>query len=158
MIVHHPDRLHKGIADRRADKSETPFFQPFAHCSRFGSLGGKFLHRLPGIYYRLPPDKAPDKPIKTAEFLLHFQKCPGVGNGRFDFQPIADYAGIFEKILYFNRIIFGDFLGGEIVEDLTVVLAAVENRLPRQTGLRPLENKEFESKWSSCTGTPHSVS
>lgn len=39
VVVNHPQGLHVGIDNRRADKAEASFFQVFAKSIRFGCLG-----------------------------------------------------------------------------------------------------------------------
>src|SRR6516162_7957257 len=74
MIVHHPNGLHEGVADRAAHKREASPLQVLAHGVRFRGLGRDFLDRPPGVLLRLVADESPNVRIESAELALHSQK------------------------------------------------------------------------------------
>ena len=51
VIVYHPDRLHKCIADGRAHEFKAPFHEIFAHKVGNFRTGGKFAEIFPFIDY-----------------------------------------------------------------------------------------------------------
>ena len=57
MVIHHPCRLHKGVANSRADELKSAFFQGFAHRIGFSGAGGNFRHCLPVILNGLIANK-----------------------------------------------------------------------------------------------------
>src|SRR5579859_7355248 len=91
-------------------------------------------------------DKLPDVRIEGTEFLLNSQKCPGVGDGGGDLEPVADDAGIGEQALDVTCGKARHFLGNKAGKGAAVVFALVEDSFPAQAGLRAFENKELEEK------------
>ena len=94
MVIHHPDCLHEGVADRWPYKLESSFEQVTAHlvgflCSRL-YLGG-YGERIDD---GLAAHKLPDVRIKAAEFFLHCQKRSRVLYRGTNFQPITDNARV----------------------------------------------------------------
>src|SRR6478752_2659824 len=87
VIVGHPDRLHVGIADRRADELEAAAQQVLAQGVRFRGSGGD-LASLEND--RLAANEAPDIGVEAAEFLLHREKRLCVRDRAVDFQPVSD--------------------------------------------------------------------
>src|SRR5919109_4562588 len=71
MVVHHSDRLHERIADRRADEAEAPRLQIAAQQPR--SLGlRRYLTRLaPSILHRPAVDEAPEIRVEGAMLPLN---------------------------------------------------------------------------------------
>jgi hypothetical protein len=74
VIVHHSDRLHKRVADRRSHENESAFFEIFAHGIGFGCTRGNLLQRFARIHDRLAADELPDVTIEAAELFLHPQE------------------------------------------------------------------------------------
>ena len=143
MIVHHTNRLHKGIADRRTHKTEAPLAQLFAHAVRISGLGGhisQFLGRLTCLLWC----KLRDISIKAAELFLHSEKGPGVRNHRNNLQAVAHDAGIGQQLIDFLLVVFCDDLRPKAIKGVAVVLALPEDRLPAQPRLRAFETEEFK--------------
>jgi hypothetical protein len=144
VIVHHPYRLHKGIADCRANEAEPALEQVFAHGARFVSFGFEVSYTVQGVLDRLAADKLPDVAIEAAELFLDLEECLGVGDGRGDLEPVAHNAGIVHEPLDLVRIEARDLRRIKAVECLAIRLALVEDRGPAQTGLGPFKNQELE--------------
>src|ERR1700719_2844009 len=106
MVIYHACRLHESVADCRAHKVETAFFQIFTHRVRFWSAGRETLPRLPGVHSRLASGELPDIAVKRAEFLLHRQERPRIQDGRGYLEAVADDAFIAQKPLRLSKIIF----------------------------------------------------
>src|SRR5919108_6508083 len=67
VIVDQAHRLHKGIANGRADESEAAPLQVFAQGVRFGGSSRNLLRRAPSILARSAVDEAPDIGVEAAE-------------------------------------------------------------------------------------------
>ena len=74
MVVHHPDSLHEGVADRGADEAESTLFQIFAQRVRFPGAAGYLPGRSPSIRLRLAADERPDVAVEGAKLFLNGQK------------------------------------------------------------------------------------
>ena len=74
LIIYHPYRLHKCIADGRPDKLETTFNQVFAHCIGLLSVGWNIFNCFDFVIDRLTVYKLPDIDIEGTKFFLNFQK------------------------------------------------------------------------------------
>src|SRR5690242_19571841 len=105
VVVDHAGGLHERIADGRADELEAASLQILAQCSGFHRQSRDFLRRLPFVLYRLAADELPNVGVETAELLLYSNECPGVLNGGFDLQPVANDAGIREELADFRLFI-----------------------------------------------------
>src|SRR3989304_5299402 len=93
MIVHQTDRLHEGIADRRTDETEAAPAKLMAEGFRLARPGGNLAEAPPAILDRFAAGEGPEEAIEAARVAPHDQECLGVGDRRFDLEPIADDAG-----------------------------------------------------------------
>lgn len=144
MVVHHSDRLHMGIDDRTSDEAEAAFLEILRERIALRTGRGHLRDRGPVIDLRFPPDKRPDVPVEGTEFPLHCEEGPRVCHGGGDLQPIPDDAGVLEQQRCFLRIETSDFQRIESGKRPSVAVAASQNRIPRQAGLRPLENEHLK--------------
>ena len=169
MIVDHADRLHEGIANRRAHEFEAPPCQVAAQRHRFGSRNGN--RRITFFPQRVSVNKSPDVRVETAELLLYVQKSFGILNRGRDLQAIANDSFVREQLLNPALIVSCDLSRVEIVESAPVILAFSQNRFPAEPGLRTFENQKLEQcpivvngdtpltiviidrQWSLCPGT-----
>ena len=80
MIVHHADRLHVRVDDRRADEAETAPFQVLAQRLGFLAGGGELLQRAPAVDDRAAVDEAPEIGVEatTDTCTLVLPDCVGV--------------------------------------------------------------------------------
>src|SRR5712671_226972 len=101
MIVGHPDRLHVGIADGRADELEAALEQVLAERVRFRGADGNLVSLQ---HDRLAADEAPDIGVEAAEFLLYREKGARVGHGAIDLQLVADDAGVLHQFPFFSGV------------------------------------------------------
>ena len=92
----------------------------------------------------LPPTKLHMYFAKLPCCVLEFEKRRGIADRRFDLEPVADDAGIVHQARDVALAEARDAFGIEAGERLAIAFALVENRRPRQAGLRALENQELE--------------
>ena len=144
MIVHHACGLHKCVANRGADETESALLQILAHGVRFRGSRRYTPWAAPRLPQRFPAGELPDVCVEAAEFALHFQKRPRVRNRGRNFQAIANDARIGEQGAHFSCVVPRDFGSLETVEDLAVALALPQDRLPTESRLRALKDQEFE--------------
>ena len=81
--------------------------------------------RFPGVLFGLSINKLPDIDIEGAEFLLHLQEGPRVGDRSGNFQFVADDAGIFQQSSHFGRAVTGYSLWIESVKDFAISIAFI---------------------------------
>src|SRR5688572_4752896 len=144
VIVHQPRRLHEGVADSRADKTEAALLEILAH--RIGFRRGRrhLLHRAPTITLRFSSDKTPDVAVEAAELALHRQKSLRVGDGRRDLEAVAHDAGIFHQRGALLCPEARDLTGIETGKGAAVAFPLLQYSVPGQAGLRPFEDQELE--------------
>jgi hypothetical protein len=75
---------------------------------------------------------------------LECQEGTRVTDGGFKFAAVANESGVLHESIDFLRIEAGDFLGVELREGFTVVLALTQDRQPGESGLRTFEGELFE--------------
>src|SRR5450432_1531745 len=73
VIIHHADRLHERVTDRRADKFVAAREQRLAHGVRFRGVGGRGADVLPASLNGAAPDKTPKEGVEAAKFGLDSQ-------------------------------------------------------------------------------------
>src|SRR6266496_1825485 len=144
MIVHHADRLHEGVTDRRSDKVKAAPLEILAHNVGLHRSRWNLLEGLGRIQSRLPFHKLPDVRVETAEFFLYAKKGKCIGNGGGNLELVPDDAGITQQPFHFPSVITRHALRIESLECFPVVLAFIENRIPAQSSLRALENEKFK--------------
>src|ERR1041385_3734538 len=89
---------------------------------------------------RAAAHKSPDISIERPKFLLNFKKSLGIGDGRFYFQAIPDDAGIGQKTANIFFIVSGNSNGIKLMQRLSIIFPLVENSLPTESGLSPIQN------------------
>ena len=94
MVVHHPNRLHEGIANRGANKSKALCFQSFAHCLGFRGLGGVICQGLEVMNDWDSTYKGPEVFTEAPMLLLYFQVCPGILDKGANLGAVANNAGV----------------------------------------------------------------
>ena len=102
------------------------------------------LEAFPAIANRSSVDELPDIRVERAEFLLDFKHGTCVGHGSFDFETVANNAGIFQKGFDFTFVVTRNFGRLEIIECLAVVLTFVQDGLPAQPRLGVIEHEQLE--------------
>lgn len=93
---------------------------------------------------RLTVYESPDVGVEGAEFFLDLEEGLGVADGGFDFQAVANEAGVFEQRAYFAAIEAGNFFWIEVGENAAVVVAFFEHGVPTQASLDSFESEKFE--------------
>src|SRR5208283_4507460 len=154
MIVHQSRCLHESIHDGRADEAESSLLQILAQRARFFRFGWEILAVSYTVVERLAADETPDVLVERTKLFLNLQKSLRIAHGRFDLGAIAHDTGIGKDLFNARRRHTRDFHGIEIVEELAIVLAFAQNRLPTQAGLRALERDEFEERPVVVDRTP----
>src|SRR5437867_7725480 len=101
VVVDHPDGLHKGITDGAADEAEAAALEVFTHGVGFWRACGNVVQRPPCALQRLAADEAPNVLVECAEFALNSQKRLCAGDGRINFEAIADDARVGEQGISF---------------------------------------------------------
>ncbi len=144
VIVDHSRGLHEGVANRRSDEAKTTLFQRLAHGVRFRAGCGNILQGAAGIDLRLAFNKLPNVTGEAAAFLLYGQKGPGIADGGFDFQAIADDPLIAEQFFDLFVVVASDLFRIEIVERGAKSFALAKDDLPAQAGLRGIQNEKLE--------------
>src|SRR5437867_12228753 len=94
MVVHHSDRLHVGIADRRPDKREASTLQVLAHPVRLLGSRRDLFQGSPPAPFRSRTCEPPDVRVKAPELLLNGQEGFGIFDGARDLRSVAYDDGI----------------------------------------------------------------
>src|SRR5215469_8341004 len=144
MVIDHPYRLHKCIANRRADEFEAAPGQVLAHSLRLGSLGRYILVSLPPVLNRAIRYEAPQVRIEAAEFRLNVQTAPGIFDCSLDLEPVPDNTGISKQLL--NPLLCKPRHSGryKIGKGRSIVVSFFQDCFPAQSRLCALENQEFK--------------
>lgn len=88
--------------------------------------------------------KLPQITVKTAELLTYSKVSAGIEDCRFNFQSIADNAGVIEQCGDLGLIVACNLFGIELIEGAAVGVALPEDCNPAQTSLRAIQQKKFE--------------
>src|SRR5258708_105010 len=90
VIVHHPDRLHVGVDDGRADEAEPALLEILAE--RVGLRGSRwdFLGPFPAIQQWVTIDEAPAVGIEAPKLVLDGEELARVAHRGFNLTAIAD--------------------------------------------------------------------
>ena len=144
VVVDHSGRLHKCIADGRADEREPALDEILAHGIGLRRARRHISHMLPAVLQGFPAHEAPHIGVKTVEFLLYSKERLGVPYGGADFQTVANDARIFEQGRDLRVVVAGDLAGIEPIEGTTVIVPLPQDSGPAQAGLSALENQKLE--------------
>src|SRR5258708_103072 len=158
VIVHHSNRLHVRINDRRADEAESPVLQVFAECVGFGRSRWYLPRSLPVIELGPPADKTPAVGVEVLEPVLDFEKCACIAHCGFDLHPVANDLRIGCKVLDFSLGVARDFLRIEFVERAAIPFPLFQHERPVQSGLRTGEHEDLEMFAVAMNGdTPFAI-
>ena len=97
VIVDHAGGLHMGVADGRADELEAALVQILTQRIGFRAGGRIILQSAESVDHGRMINEAPDIGRKAAEGCLYVKKPLGIGDGRMDFLPVADNAGVLQQ-------------------------------------------------------------
>src|ERR1700752_3108501 len=136
VVVHHSNRLHECIDDRRSDETESPVLEILAECLGFRRSRGDLSRSLPAVEFGLPADEPPAVGVEFPELFLDLEKCACVANRGLDLHPVADDLGIRYKPVDFSFGIARNFLGIEFVERAAITFTLFQHQRPVQSGLR----------------------
>src|SRR5882672_9658206 len=135
VIVHHSNRLHVRIDDRRADEAESPVLEVLAECVGFGRSRRNLSYRLPSVKLGPPADKTPAVGVKVLELFLDFEECACVAHCGFDLHPVANDLRIRYKLLDLSFGVARNFLRVEFVERAAITFPLFQHERPAQSGL-----------------------
>src|SRR6267154_5414929 len=133
VIVHHSNRLHVGINDRRADEAESAVLEVLAECLGFGRSRWNLPRSLPAVKLGPPADKTPAVGVKVPELFLDFEECPCVPHCGFDLHPVANDLRIRCKLLDLSLGVVRDFLRIEFVERAAITFPLFQHERPTQS-------------------------
>ena len=144
MVIDESGRLHEGIADRGADKLESPTLQIITNgigerCSR-----RQIVLIAETIDDRLPLHEGPEIFVETPPLLLHSEEGFSIRDRGLNFQSIADDLLILNQSLDLARAEARHLLGIEVGKGFGKTLALVEHDSPRESGLEGVEDHELE--------------
>src|SRR6516162_8491276 len=144
MVIDHPSRLHKSVANRRPYALEAAPFQILAHRIRFFGGAWNVAHALPCILHRCVIDEPPNIGVEAGKMPLHLDKSFGIHDGGFDLQSVAYDPGIGEQFSELPLSVSRDLAWLEIVKGAAVALALSQYGNPAQPCLRAFENEQLE--------------
>src|SRR5262252_4756219 len=144
MVIDHPSRLHKSIANRRPYELEAALSQILAHRIRFFGGAWNVAHALPCILHRCVIDELPNIGVEAAKMPLHLDKSVGIQNGGFDLQSVAYDPGIAEQFSELPLSVFRNLPWLEIIKGAAVALALSQYGDPAKPCLRAFENEQLE--------------
>src|SRR3989454_5730759 len=145
VIVHHAGRLHVRVTDRRADELEAALLQVLGQGVglRRGRPDGFSSHPI-AVAHCPVAREAPDVPIETAVLLLHVEKPPRVGDGRFDFQAITDDTRVSHQACNVSLAESRHFPHIEVLECLPEIVALAQDGNPAQPRLKALQGQHLK--------------
>src|SRR6516162_1962830 len=144
MVIDHPSRLHKSVANRRPYELEAALSQILAHRIRFFGGAWNVAHTLPCILHRCVIDELPNIGVEAAKMPLHLDKSFGIHDGVFDLQSVAYDSGIGEQFSELPLSVSRDLAWLDIVKGAAVALALSQYGDPAQPCLRAFENEQLE--------------
>lgn len=86
----------------------------------------------------------PDVGSERSMFTLHVQKRLSVGDGRCDFEPVADDARVVQQTVYVIWTITRNSLGVEAVEGRDEMLPLAQDGDPGEPGLEAFKEQPFK--------------
>src|SRR5262249_49718382 len=154
MVIDHPSRLHKSVANRRSYELEAALSQILAHRIRFFGGAWNVAHAPPGILDRRVIDELPNIGVEAAEMALHLDKSFGVYDGSFDLQSVAYYPGIVEQFRELPFFVSCDLAWLEIVKSGPVALALSQLVIQLSPACAPSRMSSSNNPRSSWRGLP----
>ena len=95
MVVNHARRLHDGIADSRADKAESSFFEIMTHLLRLLSEGWRIIPSLASVGDCFVANKTPYVFVKCSKLFSYLKKPFGVVDSGLNLLSVSNNASIF---------------------------------------------------------------
>src|SRR3989442_500169 len=92
VIVDHPDRLHEGVADGRADEAEPTADQGLAHAVRLARAGRELAQRAARVLLGRSADEFPEECVERPFLFLELEQRPRVRHGRFHLLAVAPHS------------------------------------------------------------------
>src|SRR6267378_1056832 len=135
VIVHHSNRLHVRINDRRANEAESPELEVLAECVGFGRSRWNLPRSLPVVRLGSAADETPTVGVEVPEPFLDLEECACVSHCGIDLHPVANDLRIGCETLDFSLGIARDFLGIEFVERAAIPFPLFQNERPVQSRL-----------------------
>jgi hypothetical protein len=144
MVIHHPRRLHEGIANGTSYELEAPFFQVLGHGIALRRGGGHLAEHRPMVDDGLPTNELPDVLVEAAELLPDPQIGFCIFDEPVDFQAVANNACIVHQGGSLCFIVIGHLHGVELVEGEAVGFSFVQYSEPTEAGLGTFEAEHLE--------------
>src|SRR5438105_12478655 len=141
VIVDHPDRLHEGVADGRADEAEPTADQGLAHAVRLARASRELSQRAARVLLGRSPDEFPEECVERPFLFLELEQRPRVRHGRLYLLAVAHDAGILQELRDAAAVIARHALRIEPVEHLEEMRPLVQDRGPRQPRLEAVEHE-----------------
>jgi len=130
VVVSHPDRLHRGVADRAADEPEPQALEIPAHRIRLPG-SGRHLGKVPPLVLARPAvHEAPKDLGKTPAPLAQGEQGAGVVDGCLYLQPVADDVRIREQPSPIQVTVAGDALRIETIKGPPITGPLAQNGDP----------------------------
>ena len=138
MVVHHTNRLHKGVYNRWPHKFKPFFEKRITKCFSKWRKGGDFCHRSVFVDYRFMVNNAPTEIIKATILFLNGQNGFCICDSGTNLKLIANNPLVLKERLDFSFIIVRNGLNIEVVKSFSKILAFVKNRRPAKSCLHRL--------------------
>lgn len=144
MVIDSSDGLEESIGDCRAEKLEPTV----AHVVRKG-MGGRsgrwdtFWCSTFAISL-IPANDGGEVVAKGSVLLLEYEEKPGIGDGRFDFEPVAYDPWVFQEPGYVTSGKPGHAHWVKSSESSSIGRPLLQYGTPRESGLGALEDEKFK--------------
>lgn len=139
MSVNDSSRLKKRVDRNASGKMHTTLFQIFGNGIRENRC--RFL--IARLKYHLSPGETPDVTVKRAILILNGFDHAAVADCGFYLFAVADDGAVCEQLSYLFFTILSYSVDIKIIKSLPERLTAVQYALPRKSGLKTLQNKQF---------------
>src|SRR5205823_12259357 len=97
VVVHHPDRLHERVANRRSHETEATLAERRAHAVGLSRPRGNLPQCFASMLLRHATHEAPQERVKGAVCLLKVREGTGVGHRGLDFLAVAHDPGVLQQ-------------------------------------------------------------
>jgi len=144
VVVHHSDRLHERVANRRPYESKPLGDERLAHRGGFFGHRGKAPQRLPRVHLWRPTDELPQKRIERFARVDHLEKGASIPDGGPHFLAVPNDAWVFEDLGDAASVIARHHFRIEAVEGAEEAVPLTQNDRPRESRLKPVQDQLAE--------------
>jgi len=135
VIVHHSNRLHVSINDRRPDEAKPAALEILAERCGFGRRRRNLSSRFPPVEHRPSADELPAVGVERAELLPNREKGARIAHRGFDLHSVSNDLRIRQEPQNLFIGVARDFCGIEFVERPTIARSFFQNQGPIQSSL-----------------------